>query len=248
MYAGLGIVNPGPSGMTFTSMPQCLLAPEREQARSNCRVQTIRGLGQHVDQSVPMTGRLAPFRACDLKDLPLCDLPDCVDERTALYISACSLGQPVPPDVQEFCNSGMALLYLNAPYCSRPSFLYPPPACLDAQMAEGRAYCQAHGWKGPNNLYNNLCWLGMKDPDWWAQVSGTPECVEISEPPPPPPPPPPPGEPPPVTMAPQMPPMPPPLPPPPPEKRSAATFGVFGILGVIAVGGTGYYLWRKRKK
>ena len=43
------------------------------------------------------------------------------------------------------------------------------------------------------------------------------------------------------------PPMPPPLAPP-PEKRSAATFGVFGILGVIAVGGTGYYLWRKRKK
>jgi hypothetical protein len=245
MYAGLGIVNPGPSGMTFTSVPMCLTADERSQARSNCRVQVLRGLGQVIDQSLPMTGRLAPFRACDLKDLPVCDLPNCVDERTALYISACSLGQPVPPDVKQFCDSGLAFLYLNAPYCSRPSFLAPPPHCLGPEEAAGRAYCQTHGWQGPNNLYNNLCWLGMKDPGWWAEVSGTPECVEISEPPPPPPPPPPPDETPPLTMT-SLPVMPPP--PPPPEKRSAATFGVFGILGVIAVGGTGYYLWRKRKK
>lgn len=67
--------------------------------------------------------------------------------------------------------------YLNLPACAdvpRPVI----PSCLDAGQAELARYCKQHpNNDGPNAASNGACWLGRRDPTWFAQWASTPACA-----------------------------------------------------------------------
>jgi hypothetical protein len=199
-----------------------------------------------VSPYMPQDGRFAGRLACSVKDLPLCpSSPTCLDDDTAWAIAGCIAKSYMHDEHRAWCEGGLGpLFYAQADFCT-PEHLPQQPSCLDAQAAADRDYCRSHGAEGPDPTKNALCWLAMHDSAWWSQYNNVKTCAETATPPPPPAPPPAPPAPTPTYTAPPA-----PLPPPEPhpDKRSTATMGVFGVLGLIAVGGTGYYLWQRRKR
>lgn len=259
---GVGVVNPGPYGITVDAMPTCLQPYERLEIEQRCptpsytlppitttiaqepcppgmgrnprtgQCYVLAGLGAATG---PLSGRLAPFDACSLKamNLPSCATPSCIDEVTAGFIAACATGDPVPPDVKAWCDSGAALAYFNLPYCARPGWMFDPPACVSAETRAGIDYCLAYGYQGTDTRKNILCWAMMKEPVWWNAMTLRQACAPEVQPPPGPLP---------------LPPPPPPPPRPPAEDRAFAAMGTIGILLAVGIAGGGYYAWRRRRR
>lgn len=258
----LGVVNPGPFGITIDPVPTCLTGYERLEIEQRCPTAVapppqappgpsscppgytrdragncaiLAGLGAATG---PLSGRLAGFDACALKalNLPSCADPQCIDEVTAGFIAACSVGAAMPPDVKAWCDSGAALAYVNLPYCARPGWMTPPPPCLTTDQKAQVDYCNTYGSQGPDPNRNVFCWAAMKDQMWWAEMSLRNACRSEEQPPTP---------------------LPPPLPLPPPDTtgdgrprrdQSFAAMGVVGILLFVAAAGGGYYAYTRRKR
>jgi hypothetical protein len=236
---GLGLLETTATGVRSVSTPTCVTQAELDEANAKCPVQQIRGLGAHGSIAMaPMSGRLAAFSPCDIAGLSTCPGPTCIDEYTAGLIAQCIAGTQANPDFP--CDSLMVYALAQLPYCSRPNALQPVPSCLSKDMVTGRDYCKAHPkFDGPNKGMNALCWVAMHDPAYWSQMMAAPACPTYVPPtlrdaPPkaPPPPPPPPAAPPALET----------------QQQSAATMGMWGILALLAVGGGGYYMYRKYKR
>jgi hypothetical protein len=297
--SGLGVFDPTPTGIVIRPTPTCVSPQERDEANQKCVSSTLRGMGQMTIRAVePMTGRLAQFSACDVRNLPLCPAPKCIDEGTATIIMRCMSGATVDG---LNCRDPSTAFYLMAlgklPYCSRPSFLPPVPTCLSPEQNAKNLYCgQYPQSNGPDKVGNAYCWSVKHDIPYWTSILARPVCrppaIREAPPrppaPPPPvvvrppviqelppvvlrppvaPPPPPPVRPPVVTQPPPVrtapPPMRPPVltppeppmyeppeeeAPPEPEHRESSMMGLWGILALVAVGGGGYYLYRRYKR
>lgn len=262
---GLGLYQPTPTGIKVTALPTCAFPAEKAEAASKCQTMSLHGLGQTMTRVTgPMTGRLAGYSPCDIVNYPVCPEPKCIDEQTVTTILKCANGLPVEG---VDCNTPSTALYLYSlsllPYCGKPSFLAPPPSCLSKDQQALIGYCDAHpDFKGPNKSWNNICWVNTHDPVYWAKLRAVRPCPVAAPAAPPPvrPPPvlkPPPAAPPPVRPPPSA---PPPVTAPPsdmvppedipdePEHRESAMMGLWGILALVAVGGGGYYLYRRYKR
>jgi len=190
------------------------------------------------------------------------------------------------------CRDASTAFYLMAigklPYCSRPSFLTPPPDCFTPAQRAPIVYCgQYPQSNGPDKNLNAFCWGARHDATYWDSLVSRRTCrpPDVRELPPRPPAPPPvrpPAAPPPTRTAPppvrttpppvrtapppvrttpppvRPPVMTPPEPPmyeppaeeapPEPDHRESSMMGLWGILALVAVGGGGYYLYRKYKR
>jgi hypothetical protein len=226
MFNGIGIVNPGSTGITTGGAATCVTAAELAEAKQKCADQNaVRGLG-HPN---PMGGRFTGVDPCSLYNLPVCPAPTCIDEGTALTIASYLQGQNLPADEMAWLKNGGGSAYFFLPYCSRPAALGPIPDCLTPDAYDAVQYCKTHGMNGPNKNQNVYCWLTMKDGSWWQEYSARGICMA------------------PPTPGPGPVPAPPPAPPPTPA-ASSTTLGVLGILALVAVGGGSYYAWRRYKR
>lgn len=288
--SGLGLYEPTPTGIRFVSAPSCASPQEIEEARSKCSTSTLHGMGQLQTTTramAPMSGRLAAYSPCQIKDLPICPPPKCINEETAQAIMQCMSGGTVEG---LNCKDPGTAFYLMAlaqlPYCSRPSYLT-TPRCVSQALRSNLSYCGVYPtFTGPDKTLNAFCWGAKHDASYWKTLTGLPICAPptiVEKPPvrlPPPPPPvvvaPPPVRRPPVVQ--ERPPTPPPVRPPPsippevrpppmtppepqhefvppeeepplePERRESSMMGLWGILALVAVGGGGYYLYRRYKR
>jgi hypothetical protein len=274
--SGLGLFDPTASGIAVRSAPTCITPQEKTEAQGKCQTMSIHGLGQTATRSSPMSGRLAGLSACDVVNLPLCPTPKCIDEFTMEAIVDCMAGQSSVPGIDCSDPATQLYLYAlsQLPYCSRPEALQQLPTCLSPELLSIENYCLAHpNWQGPDKLKNAACWAAMHDPTYWNGFRNllvcapkTPVLHTAPQRPPAPPPaapprvappkppvlhtmaPPPPAAPPPPMAPPDLeePPLP-PVAPPASETRSSQMMGVWGILALLAVGGGGYYLYRRYK-
>lgn len=264
---GLGLYQPTPTGIKVAAVPTCAFPAEKAEAASKCQTYNLRGLG--ADRILgPMTGRLAGYSPCDVQNYPVCPTPKCIDDQTVSMILKCVNGMSVEG---VNCKDPATALYLYSlsllPYCGTPTFLGPVPSCLSKEQQGLVAYCNAHpDFRGPDQTSNNLCWINMHDAAFWSKYRSAPPCAAPPPPAPPPVRPPPALKPPPAPPPPAPPPVkPPPSAPPPttappsdfappedipqePDHRESSMMGLWGILALVAVGGGGYYLYRRYKK
>jgi hypothetical protein len=271
---GLGVLEPTAQGLAIRSRPTCLTVDEVREASLKCQETSLHGLGQIARRPTGvMTGRLAGMNPCDVIDLPPCAVPKCLDQTTVGLISGCMVNGAAPGIDCKDPWTGLALLYLSTlPFCSTPTVTV--PTCLTPEQRTIRDYCKRYpGFNGPNGQQNLFCWAGQKVPVFWKSFMSVPACAPPAPPPGPPrtpapppvqapprgpspgwtppvmKPPPPPPPPPPVHTAPPAPPPAEIVPPPAeePEHRESAMMGMWGILALVAVGGGGYYLYRRYK-
>jgi hypothetical protein len=237
---GLGLVmETTPTGLRFVPTIMCVSQAERNEALSKCDFVTeIRGIGGVRDPA--MTGRLAGVPACTVKNMPVCPTPTCLDQFTAQAVAEAIAGTGSHPELES--NGLMLYALANLPYCKSVP-LPPIPACLTPDLAAARDYCVTNGQGGTDKAKKAMCWAAMRDPVWWGTLKGTPAC---------PPPPPPAAYVPPVSTPAYVPPadeiptteyeyV-------PPEKTEASMAGMWGILALLAVGGGGYYMYRRSKR
>ncbi len=291
--SGLGLFEPTPTGIRFVSAPFCASPEEIAEANSKCvSSRVLHGIGQTTRAVAPMTGRLAAYSPCVVKDLPICPAPKCINEETATAILRCMAGGSVAGlDCREPKTAFYLMALSTLPYCSRPSFLPPAPDCLPAEQKKMLAYCgQYPNNSGPDKNLNAFCWGARHDAKYWdallSRRTCAPPVIQERPPPRPPPAPPPvvvrpPPAPPPVRppVIQERPPAPPPARPPPaappivrerppvmtppeppmyeppeedlppePERAESSMMGLWGILALVAVGGGGYYLYRRYKR
>lgn len=235
--SGLGYLNITPSGINTDGALQCVTAEEMAEAKTKCRIGSLRGLGATYQALAPMTGRLAPVSPCDVVKMSICPTPKCIDEYTAGVVANCIAGGPVSPEVD--CRSIVVGYLSTLPFCARPGALAPLPSCLSTEQVALRSYCQTTP-NGANKPWNAICWMMKNDPAYWQDVLSRTECKHAPI----------------VQDAPQRAPAPTPVrvpdlvPPPAPVAAASAsgTMGVAGILALVAVAGGGYYLYRRYKK
>lgn len=231
---GLGYWQFGERGFVISQTPTCLTAEQKQEAIRACPDESqIRGLGA---AGRAMSGRLSAFSACDLRDLPVCPTPRCIDRQTSDLIAGCIAGRP---SSEIDCNSLHVYALSQLPLCERST--QPIPSCLEPELDSRLDYCRTYndrGQVGPDKLQNAMCWVLGKDPAWWGQLKSRPVCAPGAAPTP-------------------LPPTPygpdggggPDLSFPPTDDESSrmSMMGVGGILLLLAAAGGGYYLYRKRK-
>jgi hypothetical protein len=187
-----------------------------------------------------MSGRLAAFSACDVKDLPDCATPTCLDQYTAGLIAGCIAGTPGDPDFD--CTSLYTYALSRLPFCTGGGVLPPLPTCLTPDVVAIIQYCRQYpAANGPNKAANAACWAITHDSRYWTALQALPACGtgQALEPPRH------------VTPPPAMPPPSPPVAQGPgaaAPKTEASMSGMFGILALVAVAGGGFYMYRKYKK
>ncbi|SRR6185295_307308 len=261
-FQGLGgVIQATRTGAQVLDRPSCVTAAERQEANENCQNVSLHGLGTMVARA-PMTGRFAGRSPCEVKEFPDCPTPTCIDEQSSAMIVGCLSGQGYPG---LDCNDPTVSMYLYfmtmLPFCKTPPL---PPGCVPKEMAPIVQYCQKYPEKnGPDKKLNALCWGVTHDAAYWSALQKMKVCappkLPSATPAPVKPPPPPTMTKPPAYKPPPAPPQEvPPLPPvhetsappdveEPPEHRESAMMGMWGILALLAVGGGGYYLYRRYK-
>jgi len=244
---GLGVMSTSATGISSSGFPTCITAEEKAEAHSKCAVSVLRGIGATTrTQTGQMLGRLAGLNPCDLMDLPVCPTPQCLDQYTASLITDCIAGRQSNPDLD--CTSLYTYALSQLPFCGGGSWLPPIPSCWDPQAAALRDYCKAYpGINGPDKQANAACYAATHDPQYRSWVMNTPACAD-------------------QPRGPQM------LDPvhrtpaaPPSDggggagpdagggggggttTSEASSMGMLGILALLAVGGGGYYMYRKYK-
>ena len=243
---GLGYLQTSKTGVASSPTAYCITAEEKAEAQSKCHASVLRGVGTTTyTATAPMSGRLAGISPCDLMNLPVCPTPECLDAYTAGVITDCIAGKQSNPDLD--CTSLYTYALSQLPFCGGGSWLPPIPSCWDPQAAALRDYCKAYpGINGPDKQANAACYAATHDPQYRSWVMNTPACADQSRPP-------------------QM--LDPvhrtPAPPPndggggggpdaggggtPPGRSEASSMGMLGILALLAVGGGGYYMYRRYK-
>lgn len=241
---GLGVMSTSATGISSSGFPTCITEEEKAEAHSKCAVSVLRGIGATTrTQMGQMLGRLAGLNPCDLMDLPVCPTPQCLDQYTASLITDCIAGKQSNPDLD--CGSLYTYALSQLPFCGGGSWLPPIPSCWDPQAAALRDYCKAYpGINGPDKQANAACYAATHDPQYRSWVMNTPACADQPH-------------------APQMldPVRRPPAAPPPADgggggggggggattTSQASSMGMLGILALLAVGGGGYYMYRRYK-
>lgn len=265
---GMGLLDPTATGLAVRPAPSCLTAAELAEAQSKCVTMSVHGLGQSVTRaSSPMVGRLTGMDPCKLlsQELSPCPPQKCIDVATTTMIAGCLAGEPVAGVDCSDPWTGWTLAALSAlPFCAKLD-QGTIPRCLTKDQLATEFYCQAHPKSdGPDRTKNAWCWMVQHDAAYWKAYQDrllcTPPVIhEVPAPPKPAPLPPPKAPPvihevppPPHPMTTAAPPGPADVPPdttePPPEHKESAMFGVWGILALVAVGGGGYYLYRRYKR
>jgi hypothetical protein len=259
--AGLGLLEMTPTGVRSVSEVTCVSQAEHDEAVGLCAAQrsaAVRGLGVEYK----MSGRLAAFPPCSVADSNICPTPTCIDAYTAGLIANCTVGKVLNPEfdcVNDPAAQLTAIALSKLPFCPGAG-LPDPPQCFTPDFAQMRSYCAEAG--GDNKDWNVLCWLGQHDPAWWAKFTAAPLCAPTTCPP---------GHSmfkgqcvgdcsagyawddngncvPMVPAAPTPTPYTPPVTTHVPTTHASSTSAMWGILALLAVGGGGYYMYRKYKK
>lgn len=212
----------------------CATPEEREMAADICRGRELRGLGQAARHPEWDASRWRNVDPCEVADLPTCP---CVAEADVMPIGGCLAGmtpEDWPAELHDAWCAQTGAGLMQQPYCDGNP-LPPVPDCLSPDEEQGLAYCNTHGYGGPNGILNALCWAAMSS-GTLSEFNARPACPD--EPPPDS------GARTPTTAEP--PPAEEPEEPPEPEEERAS-FAVPGlILLLVAAGGAAYYFAQRK--